>query len=647
MTLLDLLRLEWTFFGLKAPRFAWVGGAGLLLFTLLILVRLAFLVLRERRIHDRIRKGLDGIRAEYPIRPGDGLPVGAYDNLARIFEGAPSLSVAWSNFKAQILRQRASTGTDEYWACESAETAFNDATIIDSRLNRSFYVAVPGVVTGLGLLLTFIALLAALLGVTINEETKVVEGLPGLIAGLSGKFLSSVAALLGASIFLPLEKRLLHSLSESRRRLVASIDVLVPRRTTTQILADLHRDSAEQSVAFRSFNTSLAGKLSQSLNESMKPTLDRMVQTIDELNQLMRAAEAQKQESITGSLETLLRNLERSITTSLGEMGERFSASLSGNTRQQFDDVGRSLGGTARLLEGMNTQFQGTQAALNELVSFARSSTAEQMALGRTQVEELTAVLRQLMDQINETAGSSVTRMASTLTAVVHDLSTKVSDLGEQMTKSMMESAGHATGVATAVVEQASNWSSRNAEQLAQLLERHQAHLGRIEDLKGALDATLAEFKDGIQQHAAVTSDLRKITSDVSVTAAHASEATKTMRNVQDAIQNVATLSAAQVEHLAEANRQQEESWRRIQESMRQYQQVFGQVDKTAGELLTQVSQHLRDYTDTSRRGFEGMVKASNELIETAVQRLGASINELEEYLEDLTEVLGKARVRA
>ncbi|MFI5394137.1 MAG: hypothetical protein ACHQ9S_01265 [Candidatus Binatia bacterium] len=41
------------------------------------------------------------------------------------------------------------------------------------------------------------------------------------------------------------------------------------------------------------------------------------------------------------------------------------------------------------------------------------------------------------------------------------------------------------------------------------------------------------------------------------------------------------------------------------------------------------------------------MVKASNELIETAVQRLGASINELEEYLEDLTEVLGKAKVRA
>ncbi|MBI4517850.1 MAG: hypothetical protein HY699_18745 [Deltaproteobacteria bacterium] len=46
MTLLDLLKLEWTFFGLKAPRFAWAGGGGLLLVTLLILGWLWFRVLR-------------------------------------------------------------------------------------------------------------------------------------------------------------------------------------------------------------------------------------------------------------------------------------------------------------------------------------------------------------------------------------------------------------------------------------------------------------------------------------------------------------------------------------------------------------------------------------------------------------------------
>lgn len=644
MTLLELLKLDWTLFGLRAPRFAWVGGVGLLLVTLLILSWLWFRVLRERRIHERVCKRLDAIRVEHSIRPGAGISIAAYDAAARVFEEVPSLSVAWAGVRAQIFRQRNLAGVDEYWASESAEVAFNESTVIDSRLNRGFYVAVPAVVTGLGLLLTFVAILAALLDVRV--ENNQVVGLENLIAGLSGKFVSSVAALLGASIFLPVEKRFFHRLSDSRRRLVAKVDALVPRRTPAQILADLHRDIAEQSTAFRSFNTDLSQKLKQGFSESMGPTLDRMVHTIDDLSQLMRAAEAQKQESITGSLEALLRNLERSMTNSLEGMGERFSTALSGNTRQQFDELARSLGGAARLLQDMNAQSQTTQAALNELVSFAKNSTAEQMALGKTQVEELTAVLRQLMTQINDTAGTSVSHMAATLTAVVHDLSAKVSELGEQMTRSMEESAHRASGVATAVVQQANDWSARSAEQLARLLERHQAHLSQIENLKGALDATLAEFRDGIQQYATVTAELRKVSVDVSAVVAHGAEATRAMRGVQDAVQQVATQSKTQVEKLAEANRQQEESWRRIQESMRQYQQVFSEVDRTAGALLSQISQNLRDYTETSRQGLEGMVKVSDQLLESAVQRLSASINELEQYLDDLTGVLSKASAR-
>jgi methyl-accepting chemotaxis protein len=119
-----------------------------------------------------------------------------------------------------------------------------------------------------------------------------------------------------------------------------------------------------------------------------------MVRAVDDLNQLLRAAEAQRQDSIAGQIETLLRNLEQSMTSSLEQMGSRFSESLSGSATQQFDRVAESLGGTARLLEGMNAQFQTTQSALNELINFARNSTADQMALGKTQVEELTAVLR-------------------------------------------------------------------------------------------------------------------------------------------------------------------------------------------------------------------------------------------------------------
>jgi hypothetical protein len=60
----------------------------------------------------------------------------------------------------------------------------------------------------------------------------------------------------------------------------------------------------------------------------------------------------------------------------------------------------------------------------------------------------------------------------------------------------------------------------------------------------------------------------------------------------------------------------------------------------------TQITQHLNNYTQTSRDGFEGMVKLSNEQFDTAVQRLGASIEDLPEYLDDLNDLIGNLTPR-
>jgi DNA anti-recombination protein RmuC len=111
------------------------------------------------------------------------------------------------------------------------------------------------------------------------------------------------------------------------------------------------------------------------------------------------------------------------------------------------------------------------------------------------------------------------------------------------------------------------------------------------------------------------------------------------MRTVQEAIERVAGLSQTQVEQLSGVARQ-------TQADMQGYQQTFDQVRKSASELLTQVAQHLNNYTQTSRNGFEGMVKISNDQFDTAVQRLGASVEELREYLEELNDLLSKLTPR-
>src|SRR3989442_11039504 len=173
MTLIDLLKLKWSISGLDAPRFAWIAAGGLFAGTLLFLVSLWWLVRRESRIHLKATKRLEALRAEHPTSPGGGLSGPAYDAIVQAFEEIPSLMPAWRSFNSQILGRRDTVGNERFWASGSAEEAFSDAAVVEPRLNRSFFMAVPGIVTGSGLLFTFLAILVALLEVKLDNTHRV------------------------------------------------------------------------------------------------------------------------------------------------------------------------------------------------------------------------------------------------------------------------------------------------------------------------------------------------------------------------------------------------------------------------------------------------------------------------------------------
>lgn len=632
----DLLKPQ-PFLTVNAPLFIWLAAGGLLLMTVVLLGRFFWTIYRESRLHAAIVSRLNEIKSANPVIAAEGLSSAAFDAAGQLFEASKPLQDAWRGFRRQVFVVRNGSGEDRFYSTDSADEAFNDSTVIGSRINRNFYSSVPGIVTGLGLLFTFIAILFALTDLRITPEK--VEGIDKLVFGLAGKFVSSVAALFAASVFLFCEKPLLHKIENSRRILVVGIDDLVPRRTAASILADLHRDIAEQSAAFRSFNADFSLKLKQGFSEGIGPLQQRIVDAIDELNRLLRASEAQKQDSIAGTLSTVMEEMQRSIANSLKEMGERFTASLSGNATQQFERVAASLNSTASLLENMNTQFRTTQAGLNELVSFAKNSTTEQFALGKAQTEELTAVLNRLMNQMNETAGSSVANMSAAMAAAAQELSVKVAELSDKMSSSMLTATEQAAGAAGKVVEEANNLSSQNAEQIGRMLERFKIQFEKVEDLGLLLDNTLAQFKQTLPEFAKIVGELHATTGQVSAAAARTAESATAMRTAQEAVERVAGLSQSQVEQLTNVARQ-------TQADMQKYQQTFDQVRKSASEMLAQIAEHLNNYTQTSRNGFEGMVKISNDQFSMAVQRLGASIEELREYLDDLNDLLGKLTPR-
>jgi low affinity Fe/Cu permease len=618
--------------------------------------------------------------------------------------------------------EKDTAGQDWWYSAESADVAFSEAALLGARLNIDLCRALPGIITGLGLLVTFIAILFALLNVH-YDPVRQITGIDQLINGLSGKFVSSIAALAGASLFLIAEKPAFRRFEKNRLVLVDEVDEIIPRRTAVGILVNLQREISEQTSAFRNFDTDLSLKLKNSFSESMGPLQQRMLEAVEGLNSHLRAAEAQKQESITANLTSALAELRESISVTLTEMGDRFTEALSSRATGEFDRLSEALAGAVTLINEVSAQSQASQRQLSEIISHARTATEdqlttsrnqanelttllnrllahttettassvseisatvsaaingmasqigqlsdrivqqvsaqseathkqlselirrardatnEQLGIGKSQIEQLSSALNRLMERITGTAESSVGNISASLTAATNEMSAKVAQFTDQMNTSMITSAQKTTETANAVLQQAESWTTKTGQQLSEVLARHQALVDRIGNASSAMDTVMVQLKESAPQLTAVAMGLKSVAGEMSVAASRAAQAIMAIQTTQDALTKTANLSQAQVLAVTEAGKQ-------IQGDMQAYEQMFTRIRAECGQILTQLDQNLRSYTQVSRNGFEGMLKAANDQMGTAVSRLGGSIEELEELLENLSDTIGKSLPR-
>ena len=150
-------------------------------------------------------------------------------------------------------------------------------------------------ISGIGLLATFLAILVALLDVRLVQNR--VQGLDLLVQGLSGKFLSSVVALACATLLIQAEKGLYRPYLAGIARLSAALKSVLPRLVLAQIMSDLGTDMAAQTRMFGAFDADLKAAVKEGLGESVRSAveaLERMASLQDELNRFVRENEGTK-----------------------------------------------------------------------------------------------------------------------------------------------------------------------------------------------------------------------------------------------------------------------------------------------------------------------------------------------------------------
>ena len=115
----------------------------------------------------------------------------------------------WRTLDESMEHYVSLTGEEGFFLTRPVPECLPEEELVDSFYHSRFHESVPGILTALGLLATFVAILMALAGVAYNEHDPMrpISGIDQLINGLSGKFLSSIIALLLSVIFTLVEKK--------------------------------------------------------------------------------------------------------------------------------------------------------------------------------------------------------------------------------------------------------------------------------------------------------------------------------------------------------------------------------------------------------------------------------------------------------
>lgn len=539
-----------------------------------------------------------------------------------------------------------------------AEVLTEDATTL-SIYREDFHQSVPGIITGAGLLTTFIAILLGLLDVQVQGQT--VLGIAGLVNGLSGKFLSSVIALILSILFVIAEKKycstLVHNAYED---LIRTGRTLFPQLNVTRILGGLQQEAVKQSTSLSNISSDLVDRftsafneeivpafggvvsegMAQRLQEEFRPTLQQMSGTLEGLRTAIERLQAQQQESVVHEIQGLVENLQSALVKSLDDMSRQFREALTGAAKDEFDGMGKTLSGTAQVLGEMNQQFVSLQASMRQLIEKAEESATNQVNTGREQVEAMTALMNGLMTRLQQSADSNVRNISDQLTAVVADLNQKVGGLSEQMVAAINDTAQRTQQTTDNLVEKTGAWSEATARRLEELV----AAIGhRSDEFKQAgqvlMQAHQALQQTIVQNDRALTSLADAARQVQTYSTALAGQGKSLQQSEERHLQTVAMAkeTSGQFSRLLE---EQNQVLNRYDRTIQEYGRHFASLDTMLNQTFAAINKGMQDYTTATEKNFGAIVKTVDTVLPKIAMTLKGQVEALEEQLEQLGQIL-------
>lgn len=345
------------------------------------------------------------------------------NSLKSLLSANPTLKHAWENYKNslhdireevdgefQIISSRSTVSSDMF---------FSQIAIIDTPLKVDFYKHIPGIITGVGIIATFLGLLFGLLAFDpAGDPAKVQSSLALLLGGVGEAFMASGLAILIAMLITWKEKFWLRECYEKLEQLTTAIDLkFEPDETSEEYLSQLLKSSQA--------NETNARQLKDSLVNDLKTMMTNL---IDENKKNQLAFTAQLTESYSKTSKDMADQIGQSISDNLQAPLEKIASSVQQVSGDQSSAVQELMTDVlTAFMTKLESTFGSQMTGMSEMMTQSVSAMKE-MQLGFTQ----------LLTDMKVNSESSAKNLEIQMSKMIEDIQLKQNAMSEQM-NSMVE----------------------------------------------------------------------------------------------------------------------------------------------------------------------------------------------------------------
>lgn len=481
----------------------------------------------------------------------------------------------------------------------------------ESRLHLKILHFVSNLLVGVGLLLTFIGLVAALTFATCGISDHVTGALAKVCTGGGGgqldaaikdllhaaslKFWTSVSGL-GCSIILRIFYEIQHSdikklLHEINAGLERGLQFVTPEYLAIENL----REAQEQSATMKRFSTDLAMSLADKIQDGFAAALSPV------------------QES--------LKDIGNRITGGIGDAIQGAAGSEMQQLASNMGGIVESLNASRAEMDGMGTTFRMAMSEAAEALKSASGEASTEMSqkmqevmlsLGegsRKQAEMFDESMKRLssvMDDAGQAAGGTVQQAANNMASGMNGISDGVRDAATTMAERMTNLSS-----VLQIIEDKMNTH-------VQMLD---ALTNRARDTEQAMGVTSKHLTEAAMPVAQATNKMATTAEQLNLSVQTA------QRAISESHQNLTGLTT-----------KMGETQKVLQDAWQSYDNRFSQVDESLARAIQGIVDNVRD----NMLSMEKFVREVDQKLGAAVQTFGQSISELNDTAESFEEASSK-----